>query len=86
MLMHMMGDKMVYFGILKVVSIHCSVVHLVPVILIYVLLCSNFSETSYFCKVVYFSFVRCILHGVLVRVLELLGGKLPKDLISRSFV
>lgn len=46
----MMDDKMVYFGILKVVSIHFSVVHLVPVILIYELLCSNFSETSYFVK------------------------------------
>lgn len=38
------------FGILKVVSIHFPIVHLVPVILTYELLCSNFSETSYFVK------------------------------------
>lgn len=38
------------FGILKVVSIHCSAVHLVSVIVMYVLLCSNLTETSYFVK------------------------------------
>lgn len=50
MLMRMRDDKVVYFGILKVVSTHCSVVHLVSVIVMYVWLCSNFSETSYFVK------------------------------------
>lgn len=27
MLMHTMNDKMVYFGVLEVVSVHCSVVY-----------------------------------------------------------
>ena len=66
------------FGILKVVSI-CSVVHLVPFILIYVLLGSNFSETSYFVK-----WYILVLHSVLRSILvELLGGKLPENLTSR---